>query len=65
MTETLTSKVTYSQVVANHHAGHVPVGRNQPDSERNVDSGLHVNPATLKEFAHMFPFFLSFFLFFW
>ena len=50
------------QVVVDRCAGHVPVGRNQPDSERNcyLEWRLHVDPATLKEFAHMFCFFFFF-----
>ena len=51
-------------LVVDHRTGHVPVERNQPDGERNVESGLHIDPATLEEFACMFLFFF-FLFFFW
>ena len=52
-------------LVVDHRTGHVPVERNQPDGERNVESGLHIDPATLEEFACMFLFFFFLFFFWW
>ena len=50
-------------LMVNRHTGHVPVERNQPDGGemcQYLEWGLHVDPATLKEFAPHVSIFFSF-----